>query len=297
MEILEIKDKYDNVRTYENIRSKLKRVNNLLCLEPVEVIHTNEYVNSFSKMVDMLTVQLKTKEELIAFMGGIAGAVSRSLPFGKINPLSKLIVQIKKTDMPVQVLQTDATPWIDNLKKFDKIISEHPNLYAKIVATCYKHGYTLKIGEIFNTTTVKTEGFSFLDFDNKEWNIGKRKFTVTKEFADALRPLLSDACPLLIFKSTLQPYTIQTHAVLDLDDFSNTDIRNSYTDFVWYHSQLSVSEKISITKQILGHSELTSMAYYKSNPAEPISLKQRIAEWKSGDPKIKVVIRRKTTTS
>ena len=290
MEISEINDKYDNVRTYENIRSKLKRVNNLLSLEPVEVIHTNEYVKSFSKLVDLLTAQLKTKEELVAFMGGIAGAVSRSLPFGKINPLSKLIVQLKKTDMPIQVLSSDATPWSDNLKKINKIISEHANPHAKIVAICYKHGYTLKIGEIFNTTTVKTEGFNFLDLDNKEWNICKRKFTVTKEFIDALRPLLSNACPLLIFKSTMRPYTIQTHAVLDLDEFSNTEIRNSYTDFVWYQSYFPVSEKISITKQILGHSELTSMAYYKSNPAEPISLQERILNWKKGDPKIKVII-------
>lgn len=293
MEISEIKVKYDNVRTYENVRSKLKRVNNLLGLDP-DVIHTDEYVKNFSDLVDLLALQFKTKEELVAFMGGISGAVSRSLPFGHLNPLSKLIVQLKKTDMPVQVLQTDATPWIDNLKKLEQIISEHLNPHAKIVATCYKYGYTVKIGEIFNTSTVLTQGFNFLDLDNKEWIIGKRKFPITKEFADALRPLLSDACPLLIFKSTLQPYTIQTHAVLDLPEFSNTDIRNSYTDYVWYHSYFPVSEKISITTQVLGHSEVTSIAYYKSNPTEPISLKQRIAEWKTGDPKIKIIIRRKT---
>ena len=309
MEIQQIKSKYDNVRTYENARSKLKRVNALLNLEPVDVIHTEQYVNQFDNLTHLLMTvtgakggMVKSKDELKALVGAIAGAVSRTLPIGQVNPLTKLITKLKASDIPNPKPVSDAEPWDVILSKFDKVIQENPNTFAKIVAVCYKHGYVLRIGEIFNTSTTKIYKFNYLDLDNLEWQVpihkGIRKFTVTKEFADELRPLLSDKCPLLIFKSTLQPYTIQTHAVVDLDELpSNSEIRSSYQQWNWSaKSGRTKDEQMYWCTNVMGNSEITAITYYTAPEPEPepqMSLAERIANRKPGDPKIVVVIRKK----
>ena len=316
MSIESIKGLYDNRRTYENTRTRLKRVNTLLRLTPIDVIHTEEYVRQFATMAHLLMTEtgvkggvLKSKDELTSYIGSVVGAVSRTLASkGSTNPLTQLLAKLKLTDIPNPKPVFDAAPWSDVYNKLHDASINCPNKFGRIVSICFKHGYVLRVGEIYNTSTTPIDGMNYLDLTNHEWNItihknvsrGSRKFTITKEFVDELTPLLSPHCPLLIHKSTLMPYTVQTLAVLDLNDLpSNSQMRNSYEEWNWSESGRSREEQIYWSVNVLGHSENTVMSYYTSNKVESelqalaVPLSQQIANRKQGDPKIKVVVRKR----
>lgn len=316
MNIEAIKGLYDNRRTYENTRTRLKRVNTLLHLDPIDSIHTEEYVKQFATMAHLLMTEtgvkggvLKSKDELTAYIGSIVGAVSRTLASsGSVNPLTQLLAKLKLTDIPNPKPVFDAPPWSQVYAKLDYASVNCSNKFGRIVAICFKHGYVLRVGEIFNTSTIPIDGLNYLDLNNHEWNIsihknvsrGSRKFSVTKEFVNELTTLLTTHCPLLIHKSTLMPYTVQTLAVLDLNDLpSNSQIRNSYEEWNWNESGRSREEQANWSVNVLGHSENTVMSYYTSNKVESelnalaIPLSQQIAKWKPNDPKIKIRIRKR----
>jgi hypothetical protein len=314
MNIESIKEAYDNQRTYQNTKTRLKRVNTLLRLEPVNVIHTDEYVRNFSQLAHLLMTEigshggiLKSKSELVGYIGSISGAVSRANK--GFNPLTQLLSRLKLTDIPDQKPTFDAEPWVDTLAKLDNAIARCPNQFGKIVAVCYKHGYVLRVGEIFLTSIKDHETFNYLDMDNLKWYIrfhknqrrGVREFPVTQEFIDELNLYRGGGHHLLVHKTTYEPYTVQTHGVLELDSLpSNSQIRNSYEEYNWNGSDRTYEEKLNWSVNVLGHSENTVMAHYTSNNVErdltqlSIPLADRIAAWKPGDPKIKIIIRKRS---
>jgi hypothetical protein len=314
MSIESIKDAYDNKRTYQNTKTRLKRVNSLLRLEPNNVIHTEEYVNNFSSLAHLLMTNtgdkggvIKSKTELIGYIGSISGAVTR-LNKG-FNPLTQLLARLKLTDIPDTKPKFDAEPWTNTLVKLNAVIKDCPNQFGKIVAVCYKHGYALRVGEIFLTSITDHPTFNYLDMDNLKWYIrfhknvrrGTREFPVTKEFIDELNLYRGGGHHLLIHKTTYEPYAMQTHAVLELDSLpSNSQIRNSYEEYNWNTSGRTYEEKLNWSVNVLGHSENTVMAHYTSNTVErdltqlSIPLADRIAAWKPGDPKIKIIVRKRS---
>jgi hypothetical protein len=98
---------------------------------------------------------------------------------------------------------------------------------------------------------------------------------------------------------------MQTHSVLELDDYlpSNSQVRNSYEEFNWSSaSNRTYEQQLDWSTNVLGHSENTVLAHYTSNKVEQeltqlaMPLAERIANWKPGDPKIKVIIRRRSPT-
>ena len=315
MNIESIKEAYDNQRTYQNTKTRLKRVNTLLRLEPLDVIHTDEYVRNFSTLAHLLMTEtgssggvIKSKSELVGYIGSVSGAVSRANK-GSFNPLTQLLSRLKLTDIPDQKPTFDAEPWSNTLVKLNNAIACCPNQFGKIVAVCYKHGYVLRVGEIFLTSIRDSDQFNFLDMTNLKWHIrfhknqrkGTREFPVTQAFVDELNLYRGGGHHLLIHKTTYEPYTIQTHSVLELDDMpSNSQVRNSYEEYNWSaDSGRTYEEQLNWSVNVLGHSENTVMAHYTSNTVEQdltqlsIPLADRIAAWKPGDPKIKVIIRKK----
>ena len=279
-----IKSLYSNIRTYNNAKSKLKRVNQLLGLTPDNEIHTERYVEQFAMMAHMLLTtpgtaggMIKSKDELTAFIGAIIGAVTRTLN-GEHNPLSTLYAKLRISDIPNPKPEHDAEPWNIVQGKLYEASLFCSNDFGRMVALIYSHGYVLRVGEIFTTSVKPIPGYNHLDLDTGTWTVtnhknkarGDRKFTVTQELLQAIKPYLNPGCPFMIHKSTLRPYTIQTLAIIGLTDYlpSNSQLRNSYEEWNWNSSKRNREEKLHWSVNVLGHSEHTVQGYYTSNSVE-----------------------------
>lgn len=279
-----IKSLYSNTRTYNNAKSKVKRVNQLLGLEPLNEIHTQAYVDQFALLAHkLLTVPgtsggtVKSKDELTAFIGAIIGAVTRTLN-GEHNPLSALYAKLRISDIPNPKPEHDAEPWDVILGRLYEASLRCSNEFGRLVAVIYSHGYVLRVGEIFTTAVKPLPDCNHLDLDTGVWTIvqhknkarGSRQFRVEPECLSLIRGFVNPKCPFLIHKSTLRPYTIQTLAVIGLNDYlpSNSQLRNSFEEWNWKSSGRTREEKLHWSVNVLGHTEQTVMGYYTRNEVQ-----------------------------
>lgn len=266
-----------------NAKSKLKRVNQLLDLEPHNVIHTKAYVDQFSKICHKLLTQkgkqggqIKSKDELTAYVGTIVGAVTRTLN-GEPNPLKELYAQLRVSDIPNAKPEFDADPWDVTLEKLNHAKVNCPNPFGRLVATIYSYGYVLRVGEIFNTAVKHISGYNWLDLDTGIWMIvnhknqskGVRKFVVDRNLITEIRKFVNPKCPYLIHKTTMEPYYTQTLACIDLTDLPCcSQLRNSFEQFNWHQSRRSRQEKLYWSVDVLGHSEQTVHGHYTRNDVQ-----------------------------
>jgi hypothetical protein len=274
---------YTNQRTYNNAKSKLKRVNQLLQLTPVNEIHTQAYVDNFPRMCHLLLTTkgtsggvIKSKDELTAFIGAIIGAVTRTLN-GEHNPLSTQYAKLRIADIPNPKPEFNADPWEITLQKLYDAATNCPNDFGRLVSCIYSHGYVLRVGEIFTTTIKPIPEYNHLDLDTGVWTIsnhknkarGDRTFKVNEECLIKIRTFVNPKCPFLIHKSTLRPYTVQTLAVIELTDLpANSQLRNSYEQWNWNASGRTRDQKLHWSINVLGHSEATVQGYYTRNDVQ-----------------------------
>lgn len=276
-----IAELYDNPRSYANAKSKLKRINELLHLEPTNAIHTEEYVRQFSRMCHLLMTetgrkggQVKTKDQLTAYVGALVGAVTRTLD-GERNPLKESYAKLKASDIPNPVLEHDAPPWSTLKQQLEEAFMFTDNDFGRMVALIYSYGYVLRIAELFNTTIKPMEGFNYLNLDTGEWTItqhknkarsGARQFTIDKGLLDMIRGFVKRKVPYLIYKSTKEPYTVHTLAVIGLNDLpSCSQIRNSYEQWNWNQSKRTHEERLDWSLNVLGHKYETAIVHYTKN--------------------------------
>ena len=183
--------------------------------------------------------------------------------------------------------QNNARPWSEMLQVLQHEIDTNTNKFAKIMCICFKHGYVLRCGEIFNTTTgfnIPTPKLNFLDLNSRQWtitehksqgsaglggrNIPARNFPVTKEFVDELRPYIDVPEFLLIYKSNFSPYSTHLLKSVDIDSFSNNELRNSYEEWNWRQSGRTLAEKRFWSENVIGHSEIIAKLYYTTHTIE-----------------------------
>lgn len=282
MEVTNVKELYENPKTYANTKSTLKRINELMGYEPVLEVHYLKYVKNFEMVCNkMLTSGFaKSKTDILHKLNAIVGIVTRF----KNDPteLRQKIMELKLDttgELPDAQPQNNARPWSEMLKLFQHEIDTNKNRFAKIMCVCFKHGYVLRCGEIYDTTTGEGRprtASNFLDLNSKTWTItehktgalGQRKFPVTKEFVDELRKYIDTPDFLLIYKSTFAPYTTHLLSSIDIDSFTNNEARNSYEEWNWRNSGRTLTEKKFWSEKVLGHSEIVAKQFYTRHSME-----------------------------
>jgi hypothetical protein len=253
---------------------------------PVHDIHPELYVKNFEQLCNkMLSSGLAiSKTDLLQKLNSIVGIMTRMRK--DPDELRSKILELK-TDKSRQLPDAqpvfDARPWPEMLGVFQNIIDTHLNKFAKIVAVIYKHGYVLRIGEIFETTTAAGKAdLNFLDLENKEWTIkrhkqaskeGQRKFPVTQAFVDELKKYITFPDYLLIYKSNYSAYASPLLAMVGISEFSVNEARNSYEQWNWRNSGRSLKEKQFWSEKVLGHSEAVARQYYTNPEIEANILK------------------------
>ena len=290
MNISNAKDLYDNVKTYANVKSALKRVNELMGYEPALDLHYEKYVQHFELICGKILSSglSKTKTDLLQKFNFIVGIASRL----KIDPtdLRQKVMELKldtTQTIPDAQPQNDARPWSEMLQVLQHEIDTNKNKFAKIMCICFKHGYVLRCGEIFKTTTgfnIPTTKLNFLDLNSRQWTITEHKsqgsagvggrsipartFPVTKEFVDELRPYIYVPEFLLIYKSNRSAYSTHLLHSVDIDSFSNNELRNSYEEWNWRNSGRTLAQKRFWSENIIGHSEIIAKLYYTTHMIE-----------------------------
>lgn len=283
MNVNQVKELYDNAKTFANTKSILKRTNELMSYEPVFDVHEDKYVQNFELVCNrMLSSGLaKSKTDLLSKLNSIVGIITRF----KKDPseLRQKIMELKldtTKELPDAQPQNDARPWSEMLKIFQHEIDNNKNRFAKIMCVCFKHGYVLRCGEIFNTTTAlgfpKSAG-NYLDINSKQWTINEhktaadvptRKFPVTAEFIAELRKYIEVPEFLLIYKSNFSAYSTALLKSIDIDSFTNNEARNSYEEWNWRNSGRTLAEKRFWSEKVLGHSEQVAKQFYTAHTME-----------------------------
>lgn len=284
MNIDSVKVLYDNHKTFLNVKSILKRVNELMGYTPLLEVHPDMYVKNFELMCNkMLSSGLAiSKSDLLSKLNSIVGIMTRMRK--DPDELRSKILELK-TDQTKQLPDVqpkhDARSWSDILNILQNIIDKSLNQFAKILAVCYKHGYVLRLGEIFNTTTSTTgrpaSASNFLDLQNKEWTInehkaadrvGQRKFPVTQAFVDELKKYITFPDYLLIYKSNYTAYATPLLGMIGINDFTVNEARNSYEEWNWKQSGRTLKEKRFWSEKVLGHTEQVARQFYTAHDME-----------------------------
>lgn len=283
MNIDSVKVLYDNHKTFLNVKSILKRVNELMGYTPLLEVHPDMYVKNFEQLCNkMLSSGLAiSKSDLLSKLNSIVGVMTRMRK--DPDELRSKILELK-TDQTKQLPDAqpkhDARPWAEMLKILQHIIDKSLNQFAKIVAVCYKHGYVLRLGEIFGTTTaagLPASAQNFLDLQNKEWTInehkasdrvGQRKFPVTQAFVDELKKYITFNDYLLIYKSNYTAYASALLAMVGISEFSVNEARNSFEEWNWKQSGRTLKEKRFWSEKVLGHTEQVARQFYTAHDIE-----------------------------
>lgn len=279
----DLKNKYDNGKTYANNKSILKRMNMLLDLTPVNYVHVHQYVANFEQLcAKMLSSGLvKSKSDLLSKLNSIVGVINRAGANASSLRMKIDALKIDNTDqIPAAYPTHNAPAWKDMLKMFDDEIENNTNPGAKIACVCFKHGYCLRIAEIYGTSTGDHRPLlapNFLDLNGKMWYIrehkskstmGDREFPVTKEFVNELEKYISFRDFLLIYKSNLTMYSTHLLSTIGITKFSNNDVRNSYEQWNWHDSGRTKEESEWWSMNVLGHTSNTAKKFYTKHDTE-----------------------------
>jgi len=296
MNIEALKDKYENHKTFQNVKTILKGINETLELTPVNYIHGHQYAAQFEQLCKLMLAKGKahTKTDLINKLNLIVGLIRRFDPASKaLANLRDKIDELRRDNtaqIPNAYPEHNAKPWKDMKALLQEEINSNPNKFAKIACVCFKHGYCLRIGEIF-ATTLKM-GFpkaatNFLNLNELTWYIhghknarttGPRKFTVTKEFVDELSDLIEMPEYLLIFKSNYEQYSTHLLSSIGITSFTNTELRNSYEQWSWNESGRTKEEATYWSENVLGHTVATALSYYTKHTIESKIMATRMPE-------------------
>lgn len=273
-----IKHLYNVPKTFTNVKSVLKKVNEAMGWTPVDVLHVDKMVNGFTVLCSAMLASglAHTKDELLSKLFRICGLINRMYP-DTDNKLSHLCMKLKADQsglIPNDPIPYTAPKWSTALELLNSQISNNPNPFAKIVCICFKHGYVLRIGEIFNTKLTNTDTWNHLDLDTLTWTIriqktkGVRVFSVSSEFKNEITPYIGPSS-WLIYKSNYDRYNTHTMSTVDLVSLpSNSELRNSYETWNWEVSNRTREQRLYWSVNVLGHDEQTVIKHYLEHKLE-----------------------------
>jgi hypothetical protein len=270
-----IKDSYENGKTFANSKSMIKRINSAMDLTPLDYIHEHQYVADFDTLCTRMfaTGIAKTKKEMVYKLNQLVAIIKR-FDIDKTHALRDKIDSFNYSDVKLPDIDpTESTvrPWSEMLELFNYEIENNPNRFAKIACVCFKHGYCLNIREIYMTSTKfgrPTIAANFLDLNKLMWiltdhknsgSTGIRKFPVTQEFVDELRQYIEMPDFLLMYKSNFTMYSTHLLSSISIDAFKNSEVRDSYMNWLWHNSTKEHATKWSL--DILGFMPATVKQY------------------------------------
>jgi hypothetical protein len=262
-----IKASYENAKTFANAKSMVKRINNLLEIKPTEYIHPHLYVAEFEKLAARLFTAgiAKNKKEIVYTLNQLASIIKR-FDISKTQNLRDKIDLFNYGDFKLperDVTETTARPWEEMLELFNYEIENNPNRCAKLACVIFKHGYCLNIKEIYSTSTKLGRPIisqNFLDLDNLTWLLqdhkndrvtNARKFSVTQEFVDELNKYIEMKDYLLFYKSNFEMYGTSLLSSIGISGFTNTEVRDSYLQYIW--TNYSREDATKISSDIIGY--------------------------------------------
>ena len=262
-----IKSTYENGKTFANAKSMIRRINNLLEITPIDYVHEHLYVDNFETLAARLfTAKIaKTKKEIVYTLNQLSAIIKR-FNISKTQNLRDRIDAFNYGDFKLperDLTETTARPWEEMLKLFNDEIENNPNRCAKLASVIFKHGYVLNIKEIYSTSTKLGRPIiaqNFLDLDNLTWILNDhkndrvtnaRKFAVTQEFVDELKKYIEMENYLLFYKSNFEVYNTSLLSSIGISDFTNTEVRDSYLQWIW--SNLTKEDAMRISETVVGY--------------------------------------------
>jgi hypothetical protein len=262
-----IKSTYENGKTFANAKSMIRRINNLLEITPIDYVHEHLYVDNFETLAARLFTAgiAKTKKEIVYTLNQLVSIVKR-FDISKTHDLRDKIDAFNYGDFKLpekDVTENAARPWEEMLELFNYEIEHNPNRNAKLACVIFKHGYVLNIKEMYATSTKLGRPIisqNFLDLDNLTWTLndhkndsctGPRKFAVTQEFIDEARKYIEMRDYLLFYKSNFDMYGTSLLSSIGISAFTNTEIRDSYMNFIW--SNFTKDDAMRISETVIGY--------------------------------------------
>jgi hypothetical protein len=230
MNIDTIKDKFDSSKTFANVKSIVKKINELLTLTPVNIIHAHEYDARFNELIQVMISSrfVRNKSDLINKLQIVVNCISK-FDAGKTSIIRPKIILLRKAELEMALaIVTDAVPWSSMLMSIDDELEHNPNRNAKIVCTFFKHGYCNNLGDILATATCAGNEHNHLDMDALTWTVRGKVIPVSAEFVADIRKLIEINDFLLIYKSTGEKYKTTLLSSIGIDTFKMQDIKNSY---------------------------------------------------------------------
>jgi hypothetical protein len=261
--IMDLEKNWAHKGTFANVKSLIKKINGYFDIKGYE-IHSNLWTSNIEKILHKLIEETplinasRLKSEMFTI-----GKVIR-LATGD-ETFSQKCAQLSNVELPQTVKVCPVKKWHEIAQILENHIQYNTNNQAKIICTCYKYGYVMKLGEIINTTTKDDGIHNFLDLDNKKWyirihknvRIGSREFSVSDEFVQEISEYLFG--DLLIGKSNGKYYgggAPRTLKYYGINDITNADIRNS-----WIQNSANTDDPLTIDEVPM------IMLYSKSVPA------------------------------
>jgi hypothetical protein len=262
-----IKSTYENGKTFANAKSMIRRINNLMEITPADYVHEHLYVADFETLCARLFTAgiAKNKKEIVYMLNQLAAIIKR-FDIAKTHDLRDKIDAFNYGDFKLperDVTETTARPWEEMLKLFNYEIENNPNRNSKLACVIFKHGYCLNIRELYTTSTKLGRPIisqNFLDLDGLTWTLndhkndrvtGARKFKVTQEFVDEARKYIEMRDYLIFYKSNCDMYGTSLLSSIGISGFTNTEIRDSYLNYIW--SNYTKEDAMKISENIIGY--------------------------------------------
>lgn len=276
--MIELKDLYDSHSYFTNTRSTIRNLNRYLGLD-TEIVYPKIYDDKFSEIVQWIPQRYKitNHNQISSKVAQIQSAIQRC---GYPNNKFKL-KRGQVNEMPITIIpkQFPTQSWQELQDQLDKAIAECEWLSVKAIAICYRHGYLLRSGEIFQTSTVDDPSLNYLDMNGLVWYIRgaltknrmDRQFTVTREFCDQLAPLIRNNR--IITKINGKPYTSKCYSLRMIKAHQYMPdvsvMRTIYETWNWGRTDATDTEKTRISVNVLGHSAMTANSNYTQNECIP----------------------------
>ena len=223
-----IKDKFDSAKTYANMKSTVKKINELLAVSPVNYLHPHIYDARFDELVQAMISSrfVRTKPELINKLQTLVNCISK-FDVSKTSTLRPKIIMLRRAELEMPpALATDAIPWSDMLMSIDDELEHNPNRNAKVACTFFKHGHCSSLADILGASTYP--GDNHLDMDALTWTVRGNVVPLSAEFVADLQKLIEIKDFLLIYKSTGEQYRTTLLSSIGIDSFKMQDVKSSY---------------------------------------------------------------------
>ena len=272
--ITDLKDLYPSVGYYNNARSTIRSLNKWLELD-LEMVYPKIYDDKFSEIMQWIPQRYRIMNhgQISSKVAQIQSALERC---GCTNSKFKL-KRHQVNEIPIKVIpkQFPTQTWPELKDQLDKVISTCPLPNARAIAICYRHGYLMRSGEIFQTSTIPDPNLNYLDMNGLVWYIRApltknrmdRQFPVTQEFCTQITPYIRNGR--IITKKNGQPYTSKCYSLTMIKANGYMPkvsvMRSIYENWNWSRTDATDTEKCRISVDILGHSACTANANYTLN--------------------------------